>query len=704
MLELKRNEKEINPINLFFEKKFEGFPFLAWFLSFSVTHALLYEKFDYERKVEKNNVELIQAINYVYNDLGLFLDFMYVTNIYEQGKKSFNEKNIKKFLFRIFIYLKLNKIIEIKKICVIKEKPKTGVRWANMVEFDNKTTPKIVTTAFKTSNNPATIKKKEKTILIGFYFYSMHTYALSEKVNKEVSEVSENFLLTLEKIANTAFYVDQEMLEIVSKQLLAANTDNLAQETIILKKKHAERAQLLNSNNKNLEEIIEELNYLKYLIKKTQKKISLSIDVWIFEVFKKSIMGYMDEPIYFLPYADFRGRIYFKSLISPQGGWIFRFLYNFGEESKENNVDLDLKVLEQEKETIDELKKHGVEKWKWIFLSIGFKFKAELNAEHGGIVVDRFIKKGLEVYLEFKDKFELLFDKFSEKMDAIEAIYYITLINNLRKGNLTKRYIIKDTTASVYQHLGKVLLFRDEKSLKITNLRSKNVWYDTYAPLLQEIKKNLDPEVQEYFQRKSLKKIFMTTKYNIGRTSAVEYYLNEISYIDDKLKFKKILKIFQKIYSRLKSGELEREILYKKDIKELNNRLSTQTYIELEDIKLSLIYYLFKEDEICIFAEGNRYTMANYVKTNIPDIRQMQIANLPNLIHALDALYARRIINTLSAFNIEVFTIHDAFGVPYNQLDLLIISAWDSIKIEEKFTFVEGSNNPTKADSVTILI
>jgi hypothetical protein len=42
-------------------------------------------------------------------------------------------------------------------------------------------------------------------------------------------------------------------------------------------------------------------------------------------------------------------------------------------------------------------------------------------------------------------------------------------------GKIVKRYLIKDTTASVYQHLGKILYFKNEEALNITNLGKEDL-------------------------------------------------------------------------------------------------------------------------------------------------------------------------------------------------------------------------------------
>jgi hypothetical protein len=51
-------------------------------------------------------------------------------------------------------------------------------------------------------------------------------------------------------------------------------------------------------------------------------------------------------------------------------------------------------------------------------------------------------------------------------MSAIEKIYYIETINSIILNQKIKRYVIKDTTASIYQHLGKVLEFKNNEALK----------------------------------------------------------------------------------------------------------------------------------------------------------------------------------------------------------------------------------------------
>lgn len=384
---------------------------------------------------------------------------------------------------------------------------------------------------------------------------------------------------------------------------------------------------------------------------------------------------------------------------------MFRFVYNFGELHKLEEDDLGVLVLTEEVKNLLKFNNFNdnLNTYAWIFLSIGFKFKKNIKLTDGRIKINDFIIMGVEKYIKYATNFFKLFDEM-DNMDAAETIYYITLITDLRNSRLKKRYLIKDTTASVYQHLGKILLFKNEKALEITNIKNTNEWHDTYEPLISELKNDLDPETKDFFCRKNLKSIFITTKYNVGRGSALEYYLNETSFIEDKGLFKKIIKNFNKIYDNLKKGKVEQEILYKMSLEEFNKKVLNYKIIELGDISISLSYFKLIKKEITVFVNKNRYTMVNYELSDTLDTPQMQIAALPHIVHGLDALYARRIINLLKEFDVEIFTIHDAFAVPFNQIDLLIISAWDSIRIDEKFNFIEKTNPTTKVDSITIII
>jgi hypothetical protein len=65
----------------------------------------------------------------------------------------------------------------------------------------------------------------------------------------------------------------------------------------------------------------------------------------------------------------------------------------------------------------------------------------------------------------------------------------------------------------------------------MVNLQSEEVWYDIYSTLIDEWKKNKinflsenEKQLLNFFNRKSLKKIIMTSNYGVGYDSAENYF------------------------------------------------------------------------------------------------------------------------------------------------------------------------------------
>lgn len=153
----------------------------------------------------------------------------------------------------------------------------------------------------------------------------------------------------------------------------------------------------------------------------------------------------------------------------------------------------------------------------------------------------------------------------------------------------------------------------------------------------------IDPSVRIHFTRKNMKKLMFTTKYNIGSRKAFRNFKNEIDFIEDKEIYSKIASSFQKIYLNLIIGHSENKILYKNNLKDLNFKLIEEEYFQLDDIKINLTYHKSIKKEITIFDNKKRMTLVNYKCSKEIDLERMRIANLPNIVHGLDAIYARRI-------------------------------------------------------------
>jgi hypothetical protein len=207
------------------------------------------------------------------------------------------------------------------------------------------------------------------------------------------------------------------------------------------------------------------------------------------------------------------------------------------------------------------------------------------------------------------------------------------------------RYLIKDSTASVYQHLGKLLYFKDEEALEVTNLGKGKEWRDTYIPLISTFKNFLDEEVKEFFNRKNLKKLLFTTKYGIGSKKAFKDFQDKIEFIADKETFSKIAVNFRKVFKLVNQGNPESTILYHHSILDLNKALSHEEYFVLEDIKITLTYHKMTKKEINVFENNKRYSVVNYEVSDELDDKKKNTSMVANCVHGLDALFARRISN-----------------------------------------------------------
>lgn len=678
------------------------------FLSYSLHNNLIDEKFIKfsEQKIGKKKNSIYGVINLIVEELFLFFNFIQTFD--NSFTFQFNKFDLKKFLFRVILLIvKQVDFITIEKQLVFKER-NAVIKYTNFIQYTNFIKPKSLFSLFKVSKAPAFIKNYKNIFLIGFFHYTSNFYVISKKDFKPASIPTLEFINTLERYGQTGYFFDKEMVDIIDKQLNIIEKNNIEFD---LKKLNLQNIlknkEITNfSKDEDLTKLYSRLNVIKHKIKNAQKELTLNIDTWVFREFKKKFENNQD-PIYFIPYADFRGRFYLKSFISPQNSWLYRFSYFFGfKKNIKQSKDFLLYINKQLEEKIKLLGFSDINKAAWIFLSVGFKFKTEIPLEKFSINLDKLIWKGIEEYC-FNEKAELeLFNKFSKNIDACEIIYYFKILNDLKsKNNYYKdRFIIKDTTASVYQHLGKLLTFRDLNSLQLNNLTSETAWFDTYEPILERLRSHVDSTLQKFFTRQSLKKIIMTTKYNIEFKSALKYFNEEIGYIHDYETYKSILKEFSKIFRLLKNGVIENEILFKTPLKEFNKIISKYRFLKLNDINIDLTYLVIKKKEICVFLEKNRHILANYETLGEIDSIKMEIAALPNIIHALDALYARRIINLFTKSKKKIFTIHDAFAISTDDIELLITVAWKAFDIEEIFTFINAESKEATINNFNIQI
>jgi len=575
---------------------------------------------------------------------------------------------------------------------------------ANFIEYINLPRPRQLGLLFKISKIPPFLKCKDGVYIIGSYYYQYNTYALGNKKFRVASRPTDSFLEILEKQSNVKFFVNAELLKIIAQQIQLEGAEDFevlnTQLKLQLLKKNQKISQAADADKPFINVTAEKLK-----IKQIQKKISTCVDYLIFAQFKLDYEHYTGA-LYFTPFSDFRGRIYYKSVASPQSSWLYRFLYHFGPIEQNSHISSNLLKVSPELQKIVEqtLEIPCTAALLWVLLSLGFKLKTQILTINFKLDAETLIYKGLEIYNLYAKNLQAVFIKIPDKMDAAEIIYYLNLILQLRIDKVYAYYVIKDTTASVYQHLGKLLGFKNEAALIYTNLLDESGWYDTYGPIIEILTKDVDSSVASFFTRKSIKKIIMTSKYNIEFSAALKYFHDEIDFVENPEKYKKILKEFSRIFKILKAGSAEEKILYHSSIKALNKKIATEFFFKVDDLQIDLRYFKVEKAELCIFKKKHRHILAHYEITGLVDFKKMSYASLPNIIHALDALYCRRIIRKTIESGGQIFTIHDAFAVPFNKIELLIQHAKDSFKINEQFECSLSTNKNIEITSIFIII
>jgi hypothetical protein len=147
-------------------------------------------------------------------------------------------------------------------------------------------------------------------------------------------------------------------------------------------KNSEKKMRILLNKKKFIEDLISE-GRIKKNYEEDKKWIQRDFSyVFILKIYLSFIEFFKDYEgsLYYSIYFDFRGRFYFNSITSPDKGWPFRFIYNFGilKKNKENtekesnfliNHGKYQEVLERVR--VDNLDKFKVNTILWTLLSIG---------------------------------------------------------------------------------------------------------------------------------------------------------------------------------------------------------------------------------------------------------------------------------------------------------------------------------------------
>jgi hypothetical protein len=271
--------------------------------------------------------------------------------------------------------------------------------------------------------------------------------------------------------------------------------------------------------------------------------------------------------LYFSIYADFRGRLYYNSPVSPQSSCYFRFIYHLGPYLRSNLPPLsplnvaNLRLAD------------GCPSMP-LFQAIGFIFKAQCTNSDGKIYLLDILNLGAAKYLVYKS-LQLVNYKLDDPKTSIELMYYVTMLNDLfsEKTTIPLRYVIKDSTCSMVQHAGKLLGYRPTK-LEFLNLNNNLYAYDTYAIFIQSLREHLandkggiwQSQLQRYLTRSNLKNLIMTIEYGVTKKTAYREYCatfaSQLAIPEDERKLLQKEEIFLLIFNFFKEGLVAQELFF----------------------------------------------------------------------------------------------------------------------------------------------
>lgn len=602
---------------------------------------------------KENNTE--NSINkfYSYHDLSNKIS-KYINNLYiflENKKNSekikIEEKKIYEFSTKIINILIVEKIILERNIWIEGKTYKILL----IEKLKNEYIAEIYSTKFKI------ISIKTVKYLCNNTFYSINelskiNYRSNKRfILKEESEV-------IEKLLNYSVMID--------KDLLKENLNIYCSENKIeIQNIEHEYGNLI----KNLKKILEEEDSTAYkeickIISKYQKALT----------FKKILEDEREEVIYYMPFLfDFRGRIYKMSGLSPTFLKEIRYClylgyYNEKEIKCQKLNEIDKIILKYEN-LIDEseyFKKFKNETIKikisiiWILISIGEIYKNEIGEE---VKIEDFIKKSIKK-IEHKETDNSLDYEKKMKMD-----YYTKIIKEIENKIYKKRLISKDATASVFQHLIKILGPKDNNSLKYCNMDSSDTWYDTYSIIINKWKKENENAIKKIknekniFNRKTLKKVLMTENYGCGINTAWKYFKKEINLIEND---NEIYETFTNFYKYI-----SKECILTKE----NSYMIIDYFNKLEEKKIetsdkSIIDFTYKKiikKQIDTTYKNKRFTTTiNKISEKI-DKEKFIISIRANYVHSQDASLVREVIKRC-----KIIAIHDCFMIDYLHISKLI--------------------------------
>ena len=332
---------------------------------------------------------------------------------------------------------------------------------------------------------------------------------------------------TLKKMMETPYYICITRLEGVLNIMSEDLNINLSDLETELNKKfeiRCEWSSILKSNG------IQDTYLRNNHINRYQKLLKL----WnLKSIFDEISTNNYKAKIYLVYKTDFRGRLYSSFSVNPTSYPELRnVMYSDHaiQPKKIMNNNNNIKLMKNISSTLshyllsNKLGKKESSEIAWLFLSLGDMDKAGISE----ISYTDLMDLGMTSFLKI--------NKILEYKESLKKIKYYTLKSNvqdiLNKKKDRKNYLIsKDAPASVLQILSTMITLKDPADIKNFNVIENFKYYDPYIYYIEKTynEKMKDKylnkiEWLKLYNRKTLKKLIMTTQYNAGiRTITTEF-------------------------------------------------------------------------------------------------------------------------------------------------------------------------------------
>lgn len=405
---------------------------------------------------------------------------------------------------------------------------------------------------------------------------------------------------------------------------------------------------LKNICNENL--YIMEQNILnKYNINNINDYFKLK-KYWEYDDYRTVVQLYLlniniyNVGVYIPLYIDFRGRIYFDSIISPTNNKLLREFLVI--ETKNNDIEslFTSNYYKMISKYFNKIDKYGVESLKNKYAVI------MLLIETGKILIEKSLSKYEYTTNEIID---LGLNAYENDLKN-DSIYYTIKMYELRdlieNGNIGDIMIWRDATASGLQNFSTVFKLKEGKE-RYLNM-SGDKWIDTYSYIIVTLcdVNELSGELEFVKNRKHFKKVIMTIPYNVTKMSAKKYFMEEIKVLDDYKKLSnagkdKLNIVFDKFFEALKTKLLPH---FFGDIK--YDDFDKFIYVKSTNIRVK---------EYKINSDTERHKYGNFCSEQKIDNTKTLRANIANNLHKYDARMIHRI-----SYRINCITIHDCYGTP----------------------------------------